>query len=412
MVIIDIRPSTDPPEAKFNANIVIALPGTSVTFKDNTKGLPTSWNWQFPGATPDNSNSQHPSGIVYNTPGFYDVCLIAANSYGSDTMNQKTYIYIVDTSNNFITGTMPLKNSIGVERDSNIRIQFKQAMEPSSFSNTSIRIFGDLRGSYSFQSTYNSATNTLVINPDNLFMTGENIVIVLTEKIHTSQNDSIVPYSFTFQVTSGHGTGIFKQVAYFPISCNEWPGSLKCGDYDNDGDIDIATSRGDLLLNDGSGNFSITSHGLWGYAIANGDFDMNHMVDIFNGSTIALNEGGGLFAYQGVGTWGTNLNTSDLNNDGLMDIIGSLPWPYVQNGSVLTTKRNIGNVNFIEYSSHTTSDIINSTALGDIDNDGDFDICAAGGSVFINTLDTLNMMTSLKFSGSIIKSGDFNNDGN
>jgi PKD repeat protein len=60
--------------------------GKCIDFTDLTTGNPTSWKWTFPGAVPDTSTMQNPTGICYNTPGTYSVKLVATNTYGSDSL--------------------------------------------------------------------------------------------------------------------------------------------------------------------------------------------------------------------------------------------------------------------------------------------------------------------------------------
>jgi len=57
-----------------------------VNFFDNSGGgIPTSWAWSFPGATPGSSTDQNPTNIVYGTPGTYIVTFTATNGCGSST---------------------------------------------------------------------------------------------------------------------------------------------------------------------------------------------------------------------------------------------------------------------------------------------------------------------------------------
>jgi len=54
----------------------------------------TSYQWSFPGATPASSTDVNPSNICYNTPGAYDVSLIASSSFGSDTIVLPNYVIV------------------------------------------------------------------------------------------------------------------------------------------------------------------------------------------------------------------------------------------------------------------------------------------------------------------------------
>jgi Zn-dependent metalloprotease len=81
------------PEASFICNNKNAVSGDSVIFTDKSLNLPTSWLWSFPGGQPSSSTLQNPV-ITYNTPGSYDVSLIATNAQGADTITMPAYISV------------------------------------------------------------------------------------------------------------------------------------------------------------------------------------------------------------------------------------------------------------------------------------------------------------------------------
>jgi len=56
-----------------------------VTFEDQTSRNPSTWHWDFGDGTTD--DVQHPVRN-YTSPGQYEVCLIASNNIGSDTVCQ------------------------------------------------------------------------------------------------------------------------------------------------------------------------------------------------------------------------------------------------------------------------------------------------------------------------------------
>jgi len=85
-------PVTCVPVAEFSNVRKYICAGTTLTFTDlSWKSDATSWQWSFPGGTPSTSSDQNPV-VQYNTPGIYDVTLIASNSAGSNTLTrQNTY---------------------------------------------------------------------------------------------------------------------------------------------------------------------------------------------------------------------------------------------------------------------------------------------------------------------------------
>jgi len=68
-------------------------PGTCTSFLNNSTNS-LSWQWSFPGATPDTSTAQNPAGICYGAPGNYDVMLIANNLHGSDTVVLNNFVMV------------------------------------------------------------------------------------------------------------------------------------------------------------------------------------------------------------------------------------------------------------------------------------------------------------------------------
>lgn len=68
--------------------------GTAVTFQDLSFDAPTSWTWNFPGATPSTSTAQNPV-VVYSTPGTYEVSLTATDGSVTDTETKSGYITVL-----------------------------------------------------------------------------------------------------------------------------------------------------------------------------------------------------------------------------------------------------------------------------------------------------------------------------
>jgi hypothetical protein len=68
-------------------------PGTCTAFINNSVNA-SSFIWSFPGATPSVSTDANPAGICYNSPGSYNVTLIASGVSGSDTLTLPNYITV------------------------------------------------------------------------------------------------------------------------------------------------------------------------------------------------------------------------------------------------------------------------------------------------------------------------------
>jgi PKD repeat protein len=72
-------------------------PGESVQFEDLSVNHPTSWQWFFPGGSPEVSTLQHPS-VIYTQPGCHDVTLIATNAAGNNAVTKPCYIDVLTTA--------------------------------------------------------------------------------------------------------------------------------------------------------------------------------------------------------------------------------------------------------------------------------------------------------------------------
>ena len=85
-----------PPRANFRAETQQILLGGQVKFFDLSTNFPNRWFWTFAGGTPANSTEQNPV-VTYNTPGKFQVTLVAANNLGvSDTLKRVAYIEVLN----------------------------------------------------------------------------------------------------------------------------------------------------------------------------------------------------------------------------------------------------------------------------------------------------------------------------
>jgi len=73
------------PVADFSASANLITENCSVDFTDLSVCEVDSWSWTFEGGNPATSDLQHPTGILYQNAGVYDVTLTATNQYGSNT---------------------------------------------------------------------------------------------------------------------------------------------------------------------------------------------------------------------------------------------------------------------------------------------------------------------------------------
>lgn len=86
------------PTVAFVASPTSICAGTPANFTDQSTvnscdPLATKWQWSFPGGTPSSSTLQNPGGIVYNTPGTYNVKLVVTTCL-ADSLIQNAYITV------------------------------------------------------------------------------------------------------------------------------------------------------------------------------------------------------------------------------------------------------------------------------------------------------------------------------
>ncbi len=84
-----------PPTPDFEADNTVIAPGDKVHFTDLSTGDPTSWYWEFEGASPSTSTLQNPL-VRYSSLGTFKVKLVATNWGGSDSLIRENYITVTN----------------------------------------------------------------------------------------------------------------------------------------------------------------------------------------------------------------------------------------------------------------------------------------------------------------------------
>ena len=75
-----------------------------VTFENLSSTNAETFEWSFPGGSPATSTEENPT-VIYDTPGSYDVSLIAFNGIGSDTFEVMSFIVVDDLPTPDFTST-------------------------------------------------------------------------------------------------------------------------------------------------------------------------------------------------------------------------------------------------------------------------------------------------------------------
>lgn len=241
------------------------------------------------------------------------------------------------------------------------------------------------------------------------------------------------------------GLGNFTAVPQ-PAIINVFSGATKFADVDNDGDQDLLitgntsspAATATLYLNDGTGNFSLSSTSIFEASIrgdiAFGDIDGDTDLDlIMTGKNsmdeqfvkLYINNGLGSFSVVTetpfIPVWLSSTEFVDIDNDNDLDLL--ISGEDSTNTSITTLYLNNGSGSFTRvlgtpFIGTSFADI----AYGDTDNDGDIDIFISGSSTsgqniaafYVNNGSTFSLMPNTPFTGATFHSSsfaDFNNDG-
>ena len=94
-----IKVSGPIPVVEFNSDNSTIVTGESIDFNDISTNTPSIWAWHFEGSNTPYSILQHPTEIVYNTPGVYSVSLKSSNAYGSNEVTKTSSVTVTALDN-------------------------------------------------------------------------------------------------------------------------------------------------------------------------------------------------------------------------------------------------------------------------------------------------------------------------
>jgi immune inhibitor A len=292
--------------------------------------------------------------------------------YSNDSINSIVSVNISGYSilSLNLVSFVPLNNALNVSKDASVIAVFNQPIDPPTMNNSTIRINGSLSGLHSSTINYSSDTLTAIIDPITDFKVGETVSITLTRGIKSITGDSLISsYSWQFTVKTKATSGTFAWKSTVGVGNAPW--FIAGGDFDKDGDIDLAVVNNysnsvSILMNDGSGTFTASSISVGSYpgSIISGDFNSDGNMDlaVTNGGSytvsILMNNGNGTFSQTSLSTGGVTpweLVAVDVEGDGDLDlaVINNGSDGYVilkNNGSGVFTLSSSGNVQDSPYS--------------------------------------------------------------
>ena len=302
-----------------------------------------------------------------------------------------------------LLSTSPANNAINADMDTPITFSYDVPVDQSTIDggtpgnpqDDNILITGDQSGLITGQFS-GDGSEEIIFTPDKGFFPGENISIAMTSQILGTAGEVLVPHNlqFTTTSTSGPSKPPFFIESNDRIVSNEADGasSVKMGDIDGDGDVDLISGSGfDNKIawyeNDGNPSPSFEEHivGTDAPAVletAIGDVDSDGDLDILSASwtnnKIAWYENNGesdpTFTEHPISTSADGAYSvvmGDFDRDGDQDVASASI-----NDDKVSWYENDGDENFTERILGTDQDRALHVSKGDFDHDGDLDILA------------------------------------
>lgn len=214
-------------------------------------------------------------------------------------------------------------------------------------------------------------------------------------------------YPNSVSVLLGNGSGGFASKTDFTTGVG--PLAVAVGDFDKDGDLDIVTANDgisgldvvgatvSLLLGNGSGGFSARTDyaaGTGCCSVAVGDFDGDGNPDLATangaegwsdadvpGNSVSVLLGGGSGGFSrtdfATGAYPKQVVVADLDKDGDQDLVTANRGTWSEPGSTVSVLLGDGSGGFAARTDVTTGALPTAVAVGDLDNDGNLDVVSA-----------------------------------
>jgi hypothetical protein len=192
-------------------------------------------------------------------------------------------------------------------------------------------------------------------------------------------------------VLLNNGDGTFASAANYALG-QSWPIGLYGADLDGDGDIDLATAHNEpgtshlvILKNNGSGVFSLFATytpAVLGQDVCGGDLDADGDIDLIMGDSWGTNPCVLVMLNNGNGSFtGPYAFSTGLHTRGLqardLDNDGDIDIAVADNGPSISVLMNDGNANFPVLANYPIGDNPSGLYINDLNDDGFADIAAA-----------------------------------
>jgi hypothetical protein len=325
-----------------------------------------------------------------------------------------------------LTSLNPAPNDSSVLLASSITAMFDKSM--NSGSPSTFVVYGSQTGKLLGGTYTGGGSDTLSFAAGSSFKVGEEIEVILTDMLTSTGGVSLEsPFVYRFRAETLGGTGNFT--VGDTVSGQIDVQALVAGDWDGDGDLDLAaanngTSTVAILINDGSGIFAVADTVLGQadvVALVAGDWDGDGDLDLAANSGISTvnvleNDGTGDFTPADTVSGQTNVQAliaGDWDGDGDLDLASAN-----FGSSVVGILINDGFGDFTAGNPIGGQPSVVALAAGDWNGDGDLDLAANSGISTINVLkndgtgsftllDSISGQTNVK----ALVAGDWDGDG-
>jgi hypothetical protein len=379
--------------------------------------------------------------------------LSGSGFYGASTLNKRTLCEVrtaqasgTFTSPELLTtspGVMmetvvPAPNSKNILASSGIGASFCQDMNAPTDSSFVVQAFKTgqrkVAGGTFNSGNYSGSGTTLSYTPTAPFKPGEEVEVSLSSGLTRSSDAvGIKPVVYRFRNASSP-----ELVPGFGATTNFVTGTLPLsvvsGDFNQDGNLDLATANQgadtvSILIGDGIGGFAAATSvavGVTPSAISSGDFNNDGILDLATANqtagtiSVLIGNGTGAFAVSNytVGTNPNSIATGDFNSDGKLDLVSTSD----NIDGTVSVLFGTGAGVFSSASSFAAGNNQSSVLSGDFNADGYLDIAvllnhpSQAGEISLLFGDGLGGFLTPKLhtianSPTMFASGDFNNDG-
>ena len=287
-----------------------------------------------------------------------------------------------------VAAAEPAPNIYQVSPDEELMVVFDRPMNPATLNDSTLYLFGGLRGRYTGTVSYDVPSMTATLVPAENFLEGERIDVQITSGAGSAAGTPVSGgWSWSFRTLAPGGSAILDSAALFGSGLD--PAAVCAGDFDRDGDIDLAAAglgldQVSVWRNDGQAGFTLNGAYPTGSnprGLTACDFDGDGFIDLATADSsdhrvsVLLNDGDGTFApAQAYSTSQRprDLAAADLNGDGYPDLAAAAC--RYDRVSVLL---NDGDGTFTAAGEENVGDNPRAITAGDLNGDGRADLITA-----------------------------------